>query len=353
MKGIICQRVLFLLLVLAPIFATVACSQMIAYGLDSQIWGMDVKTRKIFMLINPSGVSPDRVGAPSWSSDGKTIAAVIKGNIWLADVPSRKRHILIRANNKPFIGTPAWSKDGKFLYVGRCKNDITGSDEGLWQIYIKNGQSNRLIQPEDSDFPIHEYLIVSADGHYLISSEMMDGGASFFAIDLRSNKPIKIPNQQLFRYVTCYTFDKSSKILFLGIETDALSPIGKGPGGVWGWDLTTNKCTPWILQGESIGDISFSPNEKNIIIRIPRLENEGWKDYLYVYSITAKKMSKIRVSGSISHIQWIDNETYVAENAPKGDIKQTNIIRYNIRTGKSNILVKGGYGVAVASLRPH
>lgn len=351
MKAVIFKRVLFLLLCLSPIFATVAYAQTIAYGLDSKIWGMDVKTQQKVILINPPSV-PYRLFAPSWSGDGKTIAAVIDGNIWLADVPTRKSRILIRANHQRFVGTPAWSKDGKSLYVCRFK-DEGDVDGGLWQINVQNGQAHRLIQPEDVDGPMHLNPLVSADGHYLISSGMMDGETFFYAIDLRSNKPIKLPNQQIVKFVTCYTFDKSSNMLFIGgYAGDGI--IGKGPGGVWRWDLTTNTCSPWILKGQTIDEISISPNGKTISI-VSIFQNEKGEDInsFYTYSISGKKSATIKVPGDMSHITWLDNESFVAENAPKGDPDHTNIIRYNIRTGKSHIMVKGGYGVAVAVLRPH
>jgi len=341
MKGIIFPRVLFLLLCLSPVLATVACAQTIAYGLGSQIWGMDVKTGHSFLLINGAGI-------PAWSRDGKTIAAVIEGAIWLADVRTRKSRMLIPADHQHFLGTPAWSEDGKYLYVGRYKKDDeefpTDADGGLWQINVQNGQSRLMIKPEDSDLPIHENPLVSADGHYLISSGMIDGGAFFYAMGLRANKLKKHPGQPIFKFVTCYTFDKSSKMLLLGGDADE-SPMGKGPGGIWRWDLITNTCSPWMLPGQSIADISLSPNGKMLII--------GLKEGDYVFSTAGKKLAKINVSGEIHHIAWLDNETFIAENAPTGDINQTNIIRYNIHTGKSHILVKGGDGVAVAGLRPH
>ncbi len=293
MREFIFQLVLFLMLIFSPIFAKVACPQSIAYRLDSQIWGMDVNTKQKFILINPHRVERESDNSPSWSRDGKTIAVVIDGNIWIVDFSSRKRRRLIRANQLHFIGTPAWSQDGNFLYVGRCKKGDTSSDEGLWKINVRNGKTKRLIQPEDSDFPIHEYPIVSADGHYLISSEMMDGKSSFYAIDLRSNKSKKLPKKQIFKFVMCYIFNKSNKMLFLG--GDAYDePFGKGPGGVWRWNLTTNTCSPWILKGETIDEISISPNGKTIIICISRIKyGEGIHLSYYAYSQSGTQLTNI------------------------------------------------------------
>jgi len=248
MKDISFQRVLFLLFFLAPTFATVACAQTIAYGLDTHIWVMDVQTRQKFMIIDPPGEPHDFVDTLVWSSDKKTIAARIKGDIWLADVPSRKSRVLIRANHQPFSGTPAWSKDGKYLYVGRNLYDDGDADGGLWQINVQNGESHRIIQPESVDWPIHNQPCVSADGHYLISCDQIDGATSFYAIDLRSNKPITLPHQQIFKYVIHYSFDKYCKMLLLGAVADN-DPFENGPGGVWQWDLITNTCSPWILYG--------------------------------------------------------------------------------------------------------
>jgi len=352
MKEIIYKRVLFLLLFLSPIFATVACAQTIAYSLNSQIWVMDVKTRHKFMLINPPGASSVSVGAPSWSNDGKTIAAVIGGDIWLADVPTRKSRLLIHALAQPFQGTPAWSKDGKYLYVGRFKNDESDGDGGLWQINVRNGQSHRLIQPEDVDLSIHFRPIVSADGHYLISSGMMDGEAFFYAIDLISNKPIKLQNKQLLKFVTCYTFNKSSNMLFIGGYAGA-GVMGKGPGGVWRWDFTTNTCLPWILKDQTIEEISISPKGKTMIIRISGNKNGNSIHTSYIYTNTGYKLAKVNIIGNLNHMAWLDDETFLAENDPEVDSAQTNIIRYNMCTGKSHIIVKGGYGVAVAGIRPH
>ena len=368
MKEFIFKRVLFLLLLLSPILTTVAGAQMIAYGLESQIWVMDVQTRQKFTLITPPGVPRDKVDALAWSSDGKTIAARINGDIWLADVISRKIRVLIRANHQPFAGTPAWSKDGKFLYVGRNKYDDGDADEGLWQINVQNGQSRRLIQPEDVDWPIQIHPIISADGHYLISSEHTDGASSFYAIDLRSNKPIKfiatnsgkLLHQQIFKHVICCAFDKSCKMLLLGVIAND-EPFGKGPGGIWRWNLNNNTCSPWILHGQSVDHILMSPDGKTMIISIARIEKEKEITSFYEYDSSGKKLAKITVlpgdnddTKSLHYINWLDNETMVAEKTVfNGETNQTDIILYGIRTGKSHILVKGGYGVTVAGLRPH
>ncbi len=352
MNDIICKRVVILFLLLSPIFAAMTCAQTIAYSLDSQIWGMDMHTRHKFLLINPPGVLRESIGAPAWFPDGKKIAAVIDGDIWLADVPSKQSHILVRADNKPCIGIPAWSKDGKSLYVGRLKNIESDGDGGLWQFNVRDGKSHIVIQPEDVDLPIHNYPLVSADGHYLISSGMIDGVASFYAIDFKSNTPIKLPNQQVSNFVTCYAFDKSCKMLILG-EYAGDGLMGKGPGGVWRWDLTTNRCSPLSLKGQSIEEMSISPNGKHMIIRIQSIVRGIERQSSYLATTTGTKVAKIKVPGDMSQITWLDNDTFVADNAPTGDPDHTNIIRYNTRTGKSRVLVKGGYGVAVTGVRAH
>ena len=105
------------------------------------------------------------------------------------------------------------------------------------------------------------------------------------------------------------------------------------------------RCSPWILKGQTIKEISISPNGKTMVISINN-EDVDDKQLSYTYTKTGKKFAKIKVHGVVNHISWLDNETFVAENDSEKNPDQTNIIRYNIRTGESNIMVKGGYGVA-------
>jgi outer membrane protein assembly factor BamB len=350
MEDTMVKRILVSLLLLAPLCATVAGVHTIAYALGDQIWGMDVRTGQKQRLFDPPGAPGAGIGHPAWSRDGKKIAVAL-GDVWLIDVATRKSRILARADGRSYLGTPVWSVDGRYVYVARNLRDDVDADGGLWRIAVRTGQAQVFIRPEDVDWPFHTAPQVSADGRYLVSSGLLDGDSSFYAIDLSANTRLKLPYQQLFHHVRCYTFDASRSVLYFGVDADTDMPIAKGPGGVWRWDLATNRCTPWGFKGQTIGALAMNPTGTRLLVAVWRNAHGTRRESLYAFTPSGKQLADLPLVGEIREIAWLDHHTFVAVNQPNDDIHETNIICYNVHTDTSRVLVKGGYGVAVADTR--
>ena len=329
---------------------SITAKRFIVFVRECAIWEHDIKTGREFALIAPPITRCKDTKAPSWSHGGNKIAAVVDGNLWVADIISRKSHMIAKAksNTDLYGGTPAWSKDGTYLVIGR--NQFHGAcdgDGGLWAINVKTGNIRQLIPPDDAaDLVFQDRPTISTDGRFVASKR--DCFGELFIFDSRGQKTVAIPQSKIKDSVACYAWDKHSNTLLVGTysKDDGLSVdfVGENPGGVWRWDLTTNKITPWLLLGKHISEISISPNGEELIIQV----GEGNDGVLYQYSKSGQNVGLIHASRGASNLSWLDNETILI-TVPSGIAGRCNILRYNIRTGDSTTIIKGGFGASTAS----
>ena len=129
--------------------------------------------RQLFTLsLRGTGAPPTQLTAseqaisdPQWSPDGRRLAFVRDGEIWLIEADGSR---LVRVVAKPGGGRdPRWSPDGQKIL-------FTSNVNGAPQVFIMAADGNNTYQLTHSDYVLRD-AIWSLDGQQILYTSMLNG----------------------------------------------------------------------------------------------------------------------------------------------------------------------------------
>ena len=152
--------------VAGPAHATFAGGE----GLLAFVHGGDIYTSTVAgsrHRLTTTGTATD----PVWSADGKRIAYLNGGRLWIMNADGSKQH---RVSKLSGAGRPAWSPNGRFLAVTANDAEDSGYAGTLYRVTVKNGSTTTFSSSTNQGDPIAVYPKASAvswsgDGREIVS----------------------------------------------------------------------------------------------------------------------------------------------------------------------------------------
>lgn len=166
-----------LLGVAGPAHATFAGGE----GLLAYVHGGDVYTSTITGTghqLTFTGTARD----PVWSANGRRIAYVNGGRLWVMNADGSKRH---RVSKLSGVGRPAWSPNGRFLAVTANDTEDHGYAGTLYRVTVRNGATTTFRSSTNFGDPIGVYPKASAvswsgDGRKIVSESTTCGWSGLY-----------------------------------------------------------------------------------------------------------------------------------------------------------------------------
>ena len=128
----------------------------------------------------------------AWSPDGKKLAVVHKGNIWITSSDKGEPVQITKATQ--LETSPTWSPDGKKIaYILRDRDETVESEQSLMVIAATGGKAKKISNTAGTNMhawsPDGKELAIISKGK--ISVIPIDGGKARQILDLKSESPTK------------------------------------------------------------------------------------------------------------------------------------------------------------------
>jgi len=133
---------------------------------------LDLGSRQIMKI-------PGEMAAPSWSPDGKSLAALASGTgaLTLYDFEMKKWSTLTNSR----IDFPTWSRDSKFIYFS-----LASEDQGIYRIRSTGGKVERILDLKGfrfaSVFEFETWFGLDPDDQLMLQRDI--GGDDIYALSL-------------------------------------------------------------------------------------------------------------------------------------------------------------------------
>ncbi|MEP7325057.1 MAG: hypothetical protein ABI836_03835 [Gemmatimonadota bacterium] len=127
---------------------------------------------------------PGSVGLPAVSPNGRQIAFVLNGDIWLMNADATGQVNL--TNNPAYEGYPSWSPDGRRLA-------FSSDRDGNTEIYVMNTDGSGLVNITNNPAYDAGYSW-SPDGTKILFTTDRDGNTELYSINANGSNPTNLTN---------------------------------------------------------------------------------------------------------------------------------------------------------------
>jgi WD40 repeat protein len=186
---------------------------------------------------------------------------------------------------------------------------------------------------------MNERPIISPDGRYVASGGMISGWGVLRVVDLKTREQVRFGSDRTLEFVTGYDWRKTGDVILVGMRAGD-GANGKGPGGLWLWDVGRRTITVWLKRGEGIGEIVVSPDGRTIVIEDRPDAGHG---KLSLLSSKGKDLGMLRASLDFSQVEWLpDSRSIVCV-----DTSGKSIVVWDTSSDRSRIVARNATSPSV------
>jgi tricorn protease len=194
---------------------------------------------------------------PALSPDGKRLAFVYRGDIWVA--PSTGGHATPLTRHVEMDAFPLFSPDGRWLAFSSTRN-------GNWDIFVvpaEGGEVRQLTYHANSEIA-HGW---SPDGRYLLFSSVRDStNSSLFALDVRTLRFKKLTEDYASINYPSYSPDGKTVVYGrYGFHWTRPRYVGSAAAQIWLLDISTGKRRALTSNNRQHLWTKFLPDGKSLL----------------------------------------------------------------------------------------
>ncbi|MGC4047212.1 MAG: DPP IV N-terminal domain-containing protein [Armatimonas sp.] len=235
----------------------------------------------------PSAIVGPRM--PALSPDGKRLAFVWRGDIWLASTEGGDAKRI--TDNVEWDAYPVFSPDGNWIAFSSLRN-------GNWDIYLvpTNGGTPRQLTRSSGGEIVTGW---SADGKRVLFSGQRDiPRPTLFSIDVQTGAFTKLTEDYMGLARPSYSPD-GQKLVFerSGFPWTRPRYHGSAAAQLWTMDIPTGKRTLWPVTASSTSGHTTPPMAKRLSVSL-QVRKPPATRYSASQSTTQTRLRRLRTSGA-------------------------------------------------------